>query len=123
MIFALALILCLCSVAAQHTPAADGLAGRARRNLRSLQDVSEEPCIKTTKQITIAASEDDEVPLVDFLADQSMSMLIQPPVDDEVEKDNIVQGREMTEHEFVENYRYLATAIGSFFCTFTFGDQ
>ena len=76
MIFALVLLLCPCSVAAQHTPAADGLAGRARRNLRSLQDVSEET----------AALEDDEVPFVDFFADQSMSMLVQPLVDDEVEQ-------------------------------------
>ncbi|EJK76131.1 hypothetical protein THAOC_02124, partial [Thalassiosira oceanica] len=55
-----------CTIAAQRSSVADGLAGRARRNLRSLQDASEET----------AAFEEDEVPFVDELADLSMSMLM-----------------------------------------------
>lgn len=94
MIFgALLLTICLCTVAAQHSSAADGLAGRARRNLRSLQDASEET----------AAFEEDEVPFVDEFADLSMSMLM---VDDG-EPDDIILGTEITEQEFVRNYRYL----------------
>ena len=74
-------ISCLSSVAAQrwqHSSATDGLAiaGRARRNLRKIQDVINDASEET------AALEEDEVPFVDGFADQSMSMLML--VDNEV---------------------------------------
>lgn len=63
-----ALVLC-CSIAA-HSSAADGLDGRIRRSLRSLQDADD-----------AATFDEDEAPFADAFDDLSMSMLT---LDDEV---------------------------------------